>query len=221
MWGEDNICTSTSFNQIPCINGVWSKLKNTNSAFKLLRNFNSENPTAEVCMDAKSVPNGSNGQLGGRTFGNQNPIKIEINSDLVGQVSEIEFALFIFHELIHAEMWRKIKSVNHTLNPDNFPGLFDYYSRYFKVRKSDGTWHYPNGTPQHNLMAQHYLGFISEALMEFDGVDPDNAMLKPMYEALAWNGLEKTVVWNSLPNYEKQSIVDLRNSLINAKSKCN
>lgn len=110
------------------------------------------------------------------------------------------------------------------MDPNNFPGLFDYYSRYFKVKKADGTYHYPNGTPQHNLMAQHYLGFITDALMEFDGVDPNNnanAQIKLNYEALAWFGLEETIVWKNMPSYEKLSIINLRNILVNAKPKCN
>lgn len=70
-------------------------------------------------------------------------------------------------------------------------------------------------------MAQHYIGFITDALMEFDGVDPTNAMVRQSYEALAWQGLGETVLWKNMPAYEKLSFVNLINLLTNGRSKCN
>ena len=222
FWEQDKVCTTSEFNNNPCISGVWNKLKRQNSAHKLLSKFNSENPTAEVCLDAKPVPNNSDGNTrGGMTWGNKDPIEIEINSDLVGFFTEIEFALSIFHELVHAEMWRKIKSVNNSLSPNNFPGLFEYYSRHFKVLKDDGTWHYPNGTPQHNFMADHYITMMTDALMEFDGVNLSDSQLRINYEALAWQGLQETSAWKNKPNYEKRAIINGRQLLINGRAKCN
>ena len=195
-------------------------MKQLNSAFNLLSGFNGEAPSAEVCLDVKY--DFANPQVNGRTI-EGNPIKIQLNGNRFSNRNELEVARTLFHELIHAEMYRKIQSVGgrENLNIDNFPGLFDYYSRYFKVRQRNGTWHYPNGTPQHNLMAEHYIGFITDALMEYDGVAKQDQQLRSLYEALAWMGLEITTVWESKSDHEKQTIENQQRQIRQGRSGCN
>ena len=105
------------------------------------------------------------------------------------------------HELIHAEMFRKLLSLsnsnrkidvfnlNQMLQKGDYPGIFDYYTR-FGV----------NGF-QHEQMAAHYRNSIVEILKVFQpGLSND------VYNSLAWIGLHNTDVWNNLSEREKQRI---------------
>ncbi|MCA2738001.1 MULTISPECIES: hypothetical protein [unclassified Microcystis] len=222
IW-EDNVCLLSSFTSNNCVNGTWNKLKSQDTAFELLKNFNSENPTAQVCMEVvPSLPNEAGQERNGTTNGNTNPIQIKISAASAASRSELEVARTIFHELIHAEMWRKIQSVGGVsgLDPSNFPGLFDYYSRYVPIPNGNGGYSYPNGTPQHNLMANHYVDMITDALMEFDGADKSNVNLRQPYEALAWGGLKETEIFIGKAQIEKESIKSLSEGLVNNRPKC-
>lgn len=87
----------------------------------------------------------------------------------------LDIARTLLHEAIHAKIFREVKSVGglEGLTDKNFPGLFDYYSRYGE------------GKFQHQLMAQHYIDFIAENLGAFDNYQQNDKV----YIALAWQGL--------------------------------
>tara|TARA_B110000908_G_C10088349_1_gene372798 strand:- start:75 stop:863 length:789 start_codon:yes stop_codon:yes gene_type:complete len=133
-------------------------------------------------------------------------------------------ALSFIHEMIHAEIYRKMLSaaqlgnlnsngwtiqqqidfVNNLRN--DFPGLYDYYYQ---------RWH-PNWG--HQIMAQHYLDIIVSALSEYD-----NDQNSPeTYEALAWIGLYDTISWNNLsPEQQQNHITNRQNFESNATDICN
>jgi len=69
-------------------------------------------------------------------------------------------------------------------------------------------------------MANHYLGMIADALMEFDGVDINDAQLRSLYKALAWDGLKVTQPYQILAQYEIESIENLKNGLLIGRAKC-
>lgn len=224
QWENEKICLTQSFIDNQCLNRVWTLLNQQNSAFRLLKNFNNENPTAQLCMEAVPSLTNSQGQsLNGSTNGQTNPIQVKINASAASQRSDLEVARTIFHELVHAEMWRKIQSIGGTTNlsPSNFPGLFDYYSRYLPIPDGNGGFNFPNGTPQHNLMANHYIEMITDALMEFDGEPKENYTIRASYEALAWGGLKETENYIMKPDYEKFSINLLLEALVKNRIKCN
>lgn len=114
-------------------------------------------------------------------------------------------ALTFIHEMIHAEIFRKLMSVANLphVNFENlpqqqwetfmislmnhFPGIWDYYLRY-EVQN-------PNPSPfQHQQMAQHYRSIIVSAISQYDNFQQPASV----YEALAWIGLKNTVAWNNL-----------------------
>lgn len=127
-------------------------------------------------------------------------------------------ALAFMHELIHAEIFRKLMSVANLphVNFENltqsqwetfminlmndFPGIWDYYLRYDVGNVNPSQY-------QHQMMAQHYRSIIVSAISEYD-----NYQQPPhVYEALAWIGLKNTTAWNNLPP-SQQTII---NGIIN------
>lgn len=102
----------------------------------------------------------------------------------------LDVARTLIHELIHAEIYRELLSLSEqgsiawsiefiqSIKAD-YPQLYEYYMRY--------KYNIPPGgvitSAQHELMADHYRGIITQALIEFDPTLPYN------YDWLAWPGL--------------------------------
>ena len=126
----------------------------------------------------------------------------------------------MIHEIIHAEMYRKLLEVAqqpnipwteafiHTLR-NNYEGLAGYYTRYW-LELPLGQ---PAGTTQHQLMAEHFIEIITQALK-----DIDNPLTDIQYKAIAWAGLKggggnlssstglppnPTVAWSNVPLAER------------------
>jgi hypothetical protein len=70
-------------------------------------------------------------------------------------------------------------------------------------------------------MANHYIQMITNVLMEFDGEDKNNSQIRPVYEALAWEGLKDTEIYIAKPEYEKHSNKLLIDGLVKNRAKCN
>ncbi|MCP4456832.1 MAG: hypothetical protein GY816_02215 [Cytophagales bacterium] len=220
-WEQDKICYDASFINNAYIKNAWDKLISGSITFDMLSNLVDESAEAEVCLYVQDVVTYQGGEVNGITNGRAFPITVTISASKASERSEIDVARTLLHEMIHAEMYRKILSVDGQsgLSPDNFPDIFDYYSRYLPIQKEDGTWSYPNGSPQHNLMAQHYLRQMARVLMQFDGVDPDNYMMHPVYEAIAWAGLHNTEVWSQLDPVERE-FIEQKWAELNSRPKC-
>lgn len=119
--------------------------------------------------------------------------------------------------MIHAEMFRKLLSLsasngeidvtklNQMLTEHNYPGLYDYYSR-FGV----------NGM-QHEQMASHYRETIVSYLKAYD-----SSLTQEEYESIAWEGLKETTTWNALSQTQKQKIADVYKQWLSKAGKaCN
>ena len=215
---EEGICESNAFKNNSCVSGVWNKFKQNNIAFNLVKKFLDESPKAiDLCMDIKSSFESGKETLGGRTYRKDGNVQIDFNWSRLKVYPELITAQTMIHEIIHAEMLRKIESVGGSININDFPGIFDYYSRYVPIKGENGNTHYPDGTPQHNLMANHYIKTMAEALMEYDG----STGLLESYEAMAWLGLEKTDIWNSLTTDVKNEIKNKQIGLLSNRTSCN
>jgi predicted phosphoadenosine phosphosulfate sulfurtransferase len=132
------------------------------------------------------------------------------------------------HEIIHAEIYRKLLSVvgqpsipwtKATIDAlaDDFPGLYDYFTRYWlNVPPNQNV-----SDEQHELMAQHYRNTISTMVMEFD-----NTLSQSTADALSWVGLigsgsidittglpeDATMAWSNLPQSQRLTII---NNIVN------
>lgn len=162
-------------------------------------------------------------------------ITLEFNPNNLDRPT-LSIARTFIHELIHAEIFRKLLSISQhpsiNLNPNqviqlrnDYPGLYDYYTRW--------RWNIPQGqnpsSPQHEAMAQHYRGIIKNTLREFDPNQPEE-----VYDALSWVGLmgsgelnfttglyeNSTVAWAGLNETERLSVISVRNNFNNSNPNC-
>lgn len=226
-----------SFKDNECLMGVFTQLGGAPTFQNYLRNFDSDFSVAHLKLSADSdfsTKYAAYNSSGAITFGTYNyVIEIIMNIDptLISSLNnhpKIYTALALIHELIHAEMYRKLSSIEGLayFNPNNytpeqynvflenlkpnFPGLFDYYNR-FKASSSNLS------TAQHQQMAQHYRTIIKETLKHYDNNEHDDSF----YEALSWTGLEGTVAWNNLSPEEQNTITLKQTHIIDHESYCN
>jgi hypothetical protein len=203
---------------------VYNKLISSSTGFKnAIKKFEPEFPVAHLKFDMGDI-----GTSRGKTIApNSNPatpnspdfvITVRLNNNStssgVTQRPNLLVAKTIAHEVIHAEMYRKLLSVlDNGGNIDgvtrqdvldaldgNYPGLYDYYRRH-------KNW-------QHAQMATHYRETLARILQEYNTgtAVPDNQQPEQLYMDLAWEGLiyenppNAIPTWTDLPQTEKDRI---------------
>lgn len=208
---------------------IYNELKDLSGGFNtILQKFDNSFSVAHLKL---MVNNNLSNSVFGATFPPQNYIiRIEFNDNRIGQISDLGKATAMIHEMIHAEIYRKLLSAAQKgdLNHDNytsvemenyvnsmrnnFPGLYDYY------------WKRYHPGWGHDMMASHYREIIINVLQQVD----NNRLDKNIYEALSWAGLgefengQSTVAWQKLSAAEKQRIENyISNYFFNGFSKCN
>ncbi len=188
-----------------------------------IKKFEPEFPVAHLKFDMGDI-----GASKGRTIApNSNPttpnspdfvITVRLNnndtSSGVTKRPNLLVVKTIAHEVIHAEMFRKLLSVldnggniTGVTRQDvldaldgNFPGMYDYFMRH-------KNW-------QHQQMATHYREALARILQEYDTglAVPDNQQPAQLYMDLSWEGLiyengdNAIYTWTSLPEDEKERI---------------
>ena len=208
---------------------VYEKLISLSGGFKkAIQKFDGEFPVSHLKFSI-------NNNLGTYTYGVTIPPKnyvteIQMNENSLGLLSDLGKATAMVHEVIHAEIFRKMLSaaqkgdlnigkyttqerINYVNSlKDNFPGLYDFY-----IERYRPTWN-------HNMMASHYRTTIADLLQNFDNQRLDRSI----YEAVAWMGLrniennETSIAWDNLPDSEKQKVLNLINQhIFNGPSTCN
>ena len=193
-----------SFASNPCLMSVYNKLGGSATFQSYLKKFDGDFSVANLKLSANS-------NIVSTVNAETSPpvnylIEISFNSNNLNR-SSLEIARTFMHEMIHAEMFRKLLSLSSTngeidvlllnqmLTQHNYPGLYDYYRRY-------GV-----NDMQHEQMAAHYIENIIDFLKGLD-----SSLSQQEYEALAWGGLKGTVAWNSKTGQEKQNIMDTYNN---------
>lgn len=185
-----------------------------------MQNFDGSFSVANLKFKASSLANTINAETSSPS---NYLISITFNTNNLNR-SRLEIARTFIHELIHAEIFRKLMScagmphVNfHNYSQaqfqqymvtlkNNFPGLFDYYLRYAYETQN------PSGF-QHQQMAQHYRNIIAQALKQFDG----NSQPESAYQALAWEGLMGTGPFNSATQLPEFPTVAWQNTPLNER----
>lgn len=226
------IILDPSFKNNPCLKGVYdTMIQNSPTANNYLNNFDSSMSVANLMFASSNTLSAASNAV---TSPPQNYlISITFNSNNLNR-PQLSIARTFIHELIHAEIFRKLlsisnhPSINLTLselyqNKENFPGLYDYYSRYTlnTIQLSD---------PQHQMMAQHYRDIISDAIKEFD----NNQHSQDVYDALAWVGLmgegsinmttgltsNPTVAWQNLTQTQRINIINTVTTFESSNTNC-
>ena len=208
---------------------VYDMLKNTSGGFKnMIKKFDGDFPVSHLKFEINnSLPNGNYGV----TIPPEDYITtIQMSNTQLANISDLGGAVAFAHEVIHAEIFRKMLSaakqghlnlglyttqnrINYMNSlRDNFPGLYDYYWKRYRP-----TWN-------HNLMAQHYRSTIADIIEQFD----NSSKNRQIYEDIAWAGLRvleddmNSVAWNNLSGVEQQRIIrNLTNFFHNGTSNCN
>ena len=208
---EDQIVIDTTFANNPCLMAIYEQMGGAATFKNYLKNFDGDFSVAHLKFSSStSLPSNTNAE----TSAPQNYIiTITFNENKLNRPS-LSVARTFIHEMIHAEMFRKLLSVaqhpsiqldqNQLIQLKNdYPGLYDYYMRW--------KWNVPQGqspsSAQHEAMAQHYRNIIKQALQEFD-----NAQISEVYEALSWIGLQNTVAWYNLSQNERDNINQIINN---------
>jgi len=240
---DEQIFVDESFKNNTCLKNVYEKMGKASKFKEYLQNFEAEFSVAHLRFTSSTtLPVNINAQ----TSAPENYlINITFNENNLDRPS-LSVARTFIHEVIHAEIFRKLLSVGQQPNlqftqwyaqdpqiwfdflvglKDNFEGLYDYYMRL--------EWDVPPGQSpsdvQHNLMSTHYRDIIKQALKEFD-----SSQAEAIYEALSWTGLmgtgtfntstglfsESTVAWSNLTQTQRLNIISNRNNFIKNNPNC-
>lgn len=193
---------------------VYNKLKSSSTGFKnAIKKFEPEFPVAHLKFKGGDLNDNTRGQT---SPPNNYLITITLNNDTSNSGYDYRPNLLtaktIIHEVIHAEMFRKllelsndngsidVSTLNTMLANGDYPGMLDYYTRYGL-----------NGF-QHQQMATHYRETIGRVLQEYDtgNTIPDNQQPDQLYMDLAWEGLNHSniVEWQELTTQEEKDRID-------------
>ncbi|MFN4764666.1 hypothetical protein ACKGJN_16165 [Gillisia sp. Q332] len=197
---EEEVILNKSFIDNNCLYGVYTAMGKATKFKEYLQNFdnNFTNPVANLRLttgvhpvypNATAVTDEPNNYL----------IKITFNPNLLNRPN-IDVARTMIHEMIHAEMYRKLLSIARQPEvpwteafikslKNDFEGLEEYYTRYWLEWPLDQ----PAGAPQHQLMAEHYIEIIKQTLRDYD-----DSLTDLQYEALAWVGLKGGAELNAI-----------------------
>ncbi|GAA4891048.1 hypothetical protein GCM10023311_14200 [Flaviramulus aquimarinus] len=207
---------------------IYNKLTSSSIDFKnAVKKFDGDFPVSHISFKI-------NNTLSSGNYGITNPpsnfnITVEFSNNQLSNISDLGSAVAFAHEIIHAEIFRKMLSAAQRgdLDPVNmtqkeqiiyvnslrndFPGIYDYYIQRYKP-----TWN-------HNQMASHYRGTIADILEEFDNSDKS----RQVYEDLSWVGLRilengvTSIAWDSLIKSEKDRVLSNFNTyFFNGTSNC-
>src|SRR5690606_4290704 len=110
---------------------VYDKLVNSSANFKAaIKKFDGEFPVAHLKY---SMDNNLTDSINAITNNSgEFTIEIRFNENTLNQRTLLGLARTIAHETIHAELYRKVRSVGGMISIDDFPGIYDYYRRYVK-----------------------------------------------------------------------------------------
>lgn len=181
------------------INSIYNQAKTAANFKQYLQNFEPTFSVAHLLFDIGAT---SSTALAHTTPPENFWIKIVFNQNIDWtNTPKIVIADTFMHEIIHAEIFRKLLSLASTngsidtalitqyLNNHNYPGLFDYY-----VKRTVG-----NENWQHEAMAAHYVNIMVNFLKQIYGNNYTNVE----YKTVVWMGLKGTIGWNLLPQSEK------------------
>lgn len=177
----------------------------------LLANFEGDSKfDIEIVSKDKVISKKGDKEINGNTLPPKNKlIMIQISTSKTDENSALDATRTILHEYIHADIYRKISTIENDKSQEglDFKKTYEAYER-----------------DQHSTMATLYLNSMKEALKGFHknvltddynkytnyfGEVPSDAF----YEALAWGGLKDNDVkaWNDLPADKKAAIEKLAN----------
>ena len=244
---EDQVVIDTTFANTPCLMAVYEQMGGSTTFENYLKNFDGSFSVADLRFSTDdNFANNFQDYINAMAITTPpittNIINIVFNIDnnTPGNILEepdIFKAVAMIHEVLHAEMYRKMLDAvraaemnqttlnwttwsseefyNNYLNSleNRYFGIFDYFTRYNYGVPTDEN---PNDW-QHQQMAQHYRDIVKQSLTDYAPV-----LTEVQKDALSWIGLDSAdiVAWQNLTPEEQIAIKNLqtqiRNTFLNA-----
>lgn len=204
---DEQVLLDKSFASNEWLKCIYDRLVEVDAFRNALIKFTGEYPVIHLKFEVGEIT--TTNQAVAATYPPINYVsRIKVNTSFASNYSTLLMAKTLIHEVIHAEMYRKLMElassdgkidpllVEMFLSQDNYPGLFDYYRRYGL------------NNMQHEQMAAHYVETMAEILAEFDS----NKYEFSYYELLAWSGsLQNTVAYNEKKEIEDTFLIEYFN----------
>ncbi|MCH8533683.1 MAG: hypothetical protein LAT51_01315, partial [Flavobacteriaceae bacterium] len=241
---DDHIFIDEEFKENECLLSVYEDMGKASAFDNYLQNFDGDMSVANLRFSTDdNFGQNPNYQGYSNAMAITNPplssnvILIDFNTDpsTSGNIldkPEVFRAVAMIHEIIHAEMYRKMldamieaEGQGATLDWTNMNGIqFNQYlntlqNKYFGIWDYFVRYDYNNSTPddgQHQQMAQHYRDIIKDALTDYD-----STLTETQKNALSWIGLNEAdvVAWQNLTQPERdainQTITQIQNTFPN------
>ena len=196
----DTVKPTKRFKNNAKINAIYNHAKTVSNFKQYLHNFEPTFSVAHLIFDIGTCKYSTSLAETSEPVNYQIQIIFNKDKDWTN-MPKIVIADTFMHEMIHAEIFRKLLSLASSngnidvnllkqyLNAHNYPGLFDYYVRYVK---GDSSF-------QHESMAAHYVTIMVNFLKQMYGTKYTDVE----YKTVVWMGLKGTTAWNLLPQSEK------------------
>jgi hypothetical protein len=228
---EDKIILDTTFINNQKVRCIYNKMLASSTTFKAaIQKFEGDFPVSHLSFKTGDLGTFRRGKTQAPDGAGNSPdyiITITVNDGV--NISGIEYrpnlmtVKTIAHEVLHAEMFRKLLSVLNNggniggvtipqvvnaLEAGDYPGIYDYFRRH-------KNW-------QHQQMAAHYRDNLARILQEYDTGNPVSNGTTPnqLYMDLAWEGLDKPTIqaWADLAPLERQRIENVIDNYITNNS---
>jgi hypothetical protein len=241
----NEVFTDPAFEDIPCLYNIYEAMGKTVKFDEYLKKFESDASVANLRFSADDSFSTNpefikyhNAMAITSPPIDTNDIKITFNTDpnTTGNIldkPDVFKVVSMIHELLHAEMYRKMldaviaANINQTsLNWTDWSSA-DFYNNFLNSleNKYEGIFYYftkyKYGVPtnqepndyQHQQLAQYYRGVIKQALTDYDPTLTANEK-----EALSWIGLDSAdiVAWQNLTPSERTTINQLQSQIQNS-----
>jgi hypothetical protein len=179
---------------------VYNQLNNSKIFKELIANFEGGSSTFDLVFELTEIPGNPLGNLKGE---NPNDFVAQIDVSQMLARSDLGVASTFLHEAMHAEMRRYLYNKQENGSSiEGFPGTFtEDWNNYVKEKYGKENV----GQAEHEVMGEYFVGFIANALEEFD----NSQLSHTYYVAVAWDGLRGTKAWESYEN--KDEMTDKRN----------
>lgn len=228
------IIIDSTFLDNTCLKSVYDKLGQAphfqSSLLEFDNDFSIVNLKLSVGIDPK-YPNAT-----AATYEPVNSlIEIKFNPNKL-DTPQLDIARTFMHEMIHAEMYRKLLALSGKneipWSPEfiesirnNEKEIAEYYTRYkYNIPAGESP-----SEPQHEYMAQRSRNIIIQTMKQFDNTKSDE-----VYNALAWIGLmgggepdvvtglppQPTAAWAATAQAERVKILEIYRNFIKNNPKC-
>lgn len=203
-WKRPDLVKPTiAFKEHKRISSIYDEIKNVTNFKKYLQKFEGKFSTAHLVFDVDILDKNT---LAVTHKPKTSEIKIVFNKNIDWEKRpRIIIAYTFIHEIIHAEMFRKLLSVANNkgfiseaklikyMKENKKEELFNAYLESESNPKNQSEY-------QHEIMAKRYVSTIVEFLKDLYG----DKYTDIEYKTIVWMGLSKTKAWENLPRIERE-----------------